>query len=328
MLLQYKNYLWFSLILICILSSMDYIINIGVINSQKQQTGKINLICNKKIQPQIAIFGSSVAEVGISPQILSQETGLTAYNFGIDGTPFYQYRGLIEQFTEINQQTKYIILSEAYFSLKRATQISSIERYLAHINKPFIYQPLFEIQPYLTWKCRHIPFYKYIAVNHGYYLNAINGLKNRICSNNIIDTTYGQSKVYRDWESDQDEQLRNTKPFEISIDSIVTIEYEKTLLCLNQKGYKVIIALSPVYAEMTKKMTNMDLFRKAFKNIAARTNSHFIDFTESEICNQKTYFYNSNHLNVKGSIVFSEMLADTICKTFLLPGCGSDIQNK
>ena len=307
-----RQLLHFLIGLIVIGFILDFVIEFGVKRSEISWTGKINKICSRKNVPQIAIFGSSVGEVGVSPLVLNQKLKKNAYNFSIDGTPFIQYEGLIKEFLNKNEKTEIIVLAEAYFSLSPKNEITEIQRYLANINNDNVYNSLFYIQPDLAWKCRHLPLYKYIATDHTYFMNAFDGYKHYFSGNQLIDSNYGQRPVDRDWEVDEDLNIKKTKYFDIIIDSNIVKKYDFILKTAKKNNKKTVIVLMPVFTLVSKKYTNLDPVRKALNYLAKNNNVKFLDFTTLEICNQKEYFYNSNHLNRKGALIISNILADSI----------------
>jgi hypothetical protein len=304
--------LFFICLLGIVLSIASGVIDFGVRNSNDAQVGKVNLILDKVVDPEIAIFGSSVGEVGVSSRVLSSRTGKSVYNFSIDGTPYIQYRGLVDYYNDYSQHTGVVVFMESYFSLQRIPGISGAERYLAHISNPYVYSSLRYIQPDLAWKCRNIPLYKYVAATSVYYKNALRGYQRIISKKEPLDTLLGQSAVNRSWETDQDQVLSHTPPFQIRIDNDVTALYVKTLEHLARKHRKVVIVLAPVYSVMSHKLTDYTALRRTFLSLAHKSNAVFLDFTTDSLCSNKQFFYNTNHLNVDGSKVFSEKLADSL----------------
>jgi hypothetical protein len=81
---------------------------------------------------------------------------------------------------------------------------------------------------------------------------------------------------------------------------------------MNKIGKKVVIVLTPMYSEKLKLVTNIEPLISKLRNIALKTNALFIDFSSSKICDDKNNFYNSNHLNLRGSEMFSNQLADSL----------------
>jgi len=301
----------FTLIGLCILTIFSWLVDFGVKRSDFSQTGKINMIAAHTLDPDIIIFGSSAGEVGINSSIIHEKTKLSAFNCSIDGTRFMQYKGLIDEFLLYSKNNKYVILVETYFSFDRINAVNALERYVSQINHDNIFNSLYNMQPDLVWKCRYIPFYKYVAVSHVYYKNAVIGWKNFISKSPRKDTANGYTPIDMNWDAAEEERIKNTEPFHIQPDKEIVQEYTNTVRALQQSGRKVIIMFTPAYKALNQ-LTDLSPMRLELKNIAASTGAKFLDFSNSEFCSQKEYFYNLNHLNVKGSSLFSEILADSL----------------
>ncbi len=263
-----------------------------------------------KIDPQIIAFGSSAGEVGIDPNIIQKETGLTCFNDCINGTRFLQYAGLINEFNEYSENNKLIILSESYFTFEKISALMSIETYLPHLNNDNVYHSLFMVQPDLTWKCKYIPFYRYIAATHVYYKNAVIGWNNFL--HHRPYQGLGYFPVNRSWEPDADATIESMGRFNISFDPVIVDEYIRVIKNLQSRKRKVVIILTPVFSEMLKKVTDINPLRAKLDSIATASNVIFLDFTTLPICTDKTMFYNSLHLNQRGSEIFSAILADSL----------------
>jgi hypothetical protein len=300
----------FTAVGIVFMSVVCFVIDFGVKHSDDAQLGKINRLANHGVDPQIIAFGSSAGEVSIDPDIIESGTGLTCFNSCINGTRFLQYEGLINEFDEYSKNNKIVILSEAYFSFEKISALASIEQYLPHLSNTNVYHSLFMVQPDLTWKCRYIPFYKYIAVSHTYYKNSVIGWKNFLYHRE--PTGGGYFPVNRGWEPDADAAIASAGHFDISIDPLILDQYVQTIKKIQGKGRKVILMLTPVFGEMLKKVTDITPLRMTLDSLAAATHVTFFDFTTSTICKDKSLFYNSNHLNLTGSRIFSRMLADSL----------------
>jgi hypothetical protein len=307
--------LLFSIGLLVIYFLFDTLVIAGVSKSRKAQLGKVNKICNHDQLPQLAIFGSSVSEVGMNAPLIEDQTKLSVYNFSIDGTRFMQYKGLIDEFITKNNQTKIVLLTETYFSLTQVDVLTALERYLANISNENVYRSLHSIQPELTWKCRYVPAYKYTEVSHIFYMAALDGWKN-FFSKPPPDTLLGYTPKFKSWEAGEDSLLKNMQPFLIETDTAITAAYKVCIKNLQLKGIQVVIVLPPVYSAVSKKITDFTPLRNSLNKIAKEVNCRFWDFTGSTICDDKSLFYNSNHLNGIGSGVFSAVLSDSI-KTLL-----------
>ena len=307
----------FSLVFILLISLISFVFDFGVSHSKYDQTGKVNLIMNHTIDPEIIVFGSSVGEVGLNSKILSTKTKKRVYNCSIDGTPYIQYKGLINEFNSYSKVNKYVIFMESYFSLQKLQAVSVADRYLAHIQNPNIYSALYYLQPELIWKCRYIPFYKYVATSHIYYKNCLLGIKDYLQKNKSTDSLEGFRPVYREWEIDQDEILKSMKPFKIKTDPEVVTKYITTINEMKKNNKEIIIVLPPIYFELSQRLTDFSPIRQTLDSISKITGARFIDFSSSDICSQKEYFYNTNHLNFHGAQIFTTRLADSLSTIFV-----------
>jgi len=302
---------WFSFIGLLLLAGISWLIDFGVKHSDVEQTGKVNKIINHNIDPGIIVFGSSASEVGLSAPIIQARTHMTAYNCSMNGTRFMQYKGLIDEFGSYSKANKYVILVETYFSFEKTDALAFPDRYLAQINNQRLFNSLYCIQPGLAWKCRYVPFYKYVAASHIYYKNAVSGWKNFL-KRGQADTSLGYAPVDSDWQTDADEAIKNTAHFDIGIDSTTVACYRETVQQLMKSGKKVIIVLMPMYTEMLKRVTDITPLCAKLNEMSVLTGARFLDFSKSGLCAEKQFFYNSNHLNLKGSAVFSNVLADSL----------------
>lgn len=308
-----KKILYFIVTGFVLLSVTQYTINFGVKQGKKDQIGKVNQLMSHQINPQLICFGSSVGEVGFNSRIVSEKLKKSVYNCSIDGTSYIQYKGLIEEFVNYSNNNELIVFMESYFTFQNPKQVSSLERYIAHLNNVNLYKSLANQQPDLLWKCKYVPFYQFIPVTHVFYKNSVKGWLSFIKGSEEIDSLQGQTPVYRSWEADQDEFLESGKSFTIALDDEVISTYIKDLLSLKKQGKKVVIVFPPVYRGLEKSgLTDFGPIRNKFKMISAQTGFPFIDFTESEMSNDKVYFYNSNHLNSVGADIFSASLSDSL----------------
>ena len=302
----------FTVIGFVIISVITFILDIGVRHSDFEQTGKVNKICSHSIDPDIIIFGSSVSEVGINSSILSNNIGISVYNCSLNGTRYMQYKGLIEEFNTYSKNNKYVVLVETYFSFEQGNALAYAERYLSRLDDKYLYNDLYDLQPDLVWKCKYVPFYKYIALSKDYYKNSVIGWKNILLKNVKNDDDLGFYPVDRNWEADADEAIKNTTAFEIKIDSSIVYNYINSIKNLQKNGKKVIIVLTPMYFKILNTKTDFTPLRKELTKIAQITGVRFLDFSNCDISNNKNNYYNTNHLNYKGANIFSSVLSDSL----------------
>jgi hypothetical protein len=313
-----KNSLIFSTILVVMLYLIEKVIDFGVRKSSYSHYYKINVIMDGGVDPEIAIFGSSVGEVGINAALLEVDTKRSAYNFSIDGTRFMQYRGLIREFDQYSKSCKLVIFVETFFSLMHTDQLTEVNRYISHISNHNIYQSLSGIDASLSWKLKYIPFYKFIVMNPSYYKASAFGLANWMRKQDLTfrDSLRGYTPKYQSWDPSLDELNKRTNPIHIQIDTGILKKYRNTLAELRSKGRVVVIILPPIHADGLRLLPDMDNIRSAFASLAG-DGVHFVDYSDSPISQDKAFFYNNTHLNNTGAERFSVQLASDIKKLSL-----------
>lgn len=306
-----QRILLFWLLLGVLLFGIDYIIQAGVRNCTYAQYNKVNIIAGHKVNPHIAIFGSSVGEVGVNTRMISDSMNALAYNFSIDGTRYMQYKGLISELNHYADSCKMVIFVENFFTLTPIHQLTEVDRYIAHINNNRIYESLYQIQPDLVWKLRYVPFYKLIAMKHSYYKAALGGLKNLKNGMTLTDPYLGFTPRDISWQADMDSLNRLGNKIEVSIDTVIFNAYKETVQQLQKKGRRVLIIIPPLYKEGLQLLHNLEAERAAFKSLVGN-GVYFIDFSDCNLSRDKKYFYNNSHLNSIGADIFTQMLLNDI----------------
>jgi hypothetical protein len=300
-------------ILAGLLSGIEYVIQLGVRNSPYAQYAKVNMVAGHKAKPQIAIFGSSVGEVGVNARMISDTLNASAYNLSIDGTRFMQYKGLINELNEFDDSCKLVIFAENFFTLTPINQLTEVDRYIAHMNNDHIYESLYQIQPELVWKLRNVPFYKLIAMKHSYIKAAVSGLKALKNGQQINDPYLGYTPRNMTWQADMDSLNRIGKIIDVKVDTAIFNDYKAIVQQLQKKGRQVLIMIPPVYKEGLRLLHNFDAERAAFKSLEGN-GVYFIDYSNCVLSEDKKYFYNNSHLNSVGANYFTQMLLGDIQK--------------
>lgn len=303
----------FLFFLLLMLFAIQTVLDVGARRTYYSHFGKVNRIVEDCPKPEIAIFGSSVSEVGIDPRVLKSSTGMTCFNYSIDGTRFIQLRGLLEEFAAHSDSCKVVILTEFLGTFTKANQLNEFQRFLAHVNKERIYSSLLNIQPDLVWKTRYIPFYKFIVMEHPYYKASALGWLNilGIRRGDPQDSLYGYTPKDISWGPNVDSSNRHSKQLVVEIDEDVVQDYKRVLESLTAKGLKVVIVIPPIQKDGREIIDGIDRFVKKMRDFEGE-NVHLLDLSEAEMTNNKEYFYNNSHVNSKGAALFSNLVAGKV----------------
>ena len=86
---------------------------------------------------------------------------------------------------------------------------------------------------------------------------------------------------------------------------------EKLLEQSKEDGFKVVFVYAPIYARL-KQHLNEDESVKVYEHMSNQYDVPILDFSNMDICSNTDFFKDANHLNSKGSEIFSLNLAQEI----------------
>lgn len=268
----------------------------------------MNDIYNKNSDCDIAVYGSSKAWVQIVPSILEDSLNKSVYNFGIDGQAFgLQYWRHLE-FLKNNRKPKLIILTVDYYSLEKGINLYNKEQFLPYMFfdkqiKNFTNHFVgFSTADYF------VPFYRYLGKKNVFKecLNILS--RDTSPPNHRIKGFHGVNQEYK-----LDLNVGETSNYVANFDSSVTSLMEKFITECKENNIKLILLYPPDYID--RHISNRSEVVSTYQNISEKHGLQFIDYSENEICMKRDFFYNSNHLNLKGAELFSRQLASDLKKT-------------
>jgi hypothetical protein len=287
---------------------IDYFIssNLKKSNSHAQKEYPIwNIITEGKLNSEILIYGSSRAWTHFDSQIIENKLNKTTYNLGIDGHTFnMQYlRHLIV--LKNNKKPKLII--------------HSID--VGTFQKGNLYNPD-QFLPYMLWNKE---FFKTIKNYEGYnfidfyiplirYYGKLDAIKTAIKmfvlpQNNSIERIKGYQGQDVGWNNDFDDAQKNMDKYEVTLDSLTLVKFDKYLAQCKSNNIEVILVYSPIYIEGQNFIKNHQEIIELYQSFADKYSFKFINFLTDIICLDKKYFYNATHLNKLGAELFSHKLS-------------------
>jgi hypothetical protein len=252
----------------------------------------------QKADADIAVFGSSVAWVHFDPSIIESLTGRSCLNFGLDGAVLQQYNGLLKEFMQYSKG-RIIILAGTSNEFTNRESIYEFEKFYSWLDNENIYESLSAIDFDLTWRSRYVPMYSITTFDGDIYEKSLDGFLGKTYTVKNEEHK-GFSPKNRPWKSQV-----NKSDFVVEINRDVVQQYREVISTANKKNKKVILVLAPIYINGQRQIKNLDEVRKIYKKLAGEKNT-FLDFTKSQICNDRSYFYNNLHLNAIGADLFTQ----------------------
>ena len=300
----------FFVILAVVAAGLHAVISGGLRRITTSKFGAINAWMVERVNSDIIINGSSRALVHYDPRVIARETGLSAYNLGMNGIQIDVQAGILDAYLSRNKAPAVILQNLEAFSFEttRRGEIYDPGVYVPYLSKSEpLYQTLLAIDPDV-WKWKHVPLYGY-AVPDMRFTWAL-GVLRWFSYEGRQDYFDGFNPRHVQWTQDF-ESFRHSVSAGVTyrIEPKGVAALERCLQLAQLHGAVMILVFAPEYREMQKLEKNrLDIFEH-FTELAAKYGTEFWDFSDSSLSHDHAYFYNSQHLNARGAELFSEEIA-------------------
>lgn len=309
----------FILILLLVLVSIDNFLKTGQKNTKSLSGIKLNRVLSKKdIDPGIMIFGSSIAEGGIIPNLLSEKTKLDVFNCALSGRRVQDWNCLANEFLGYSKNSKILIFDVFPYALNWENNLYFPHEFYPFLNNKNVRNALSPINDKFD-KMTFIPFYDLTQLNSTYLANAVFTWRDFLLGKESKDSIEfeGYNKVIGSNFPQKIEDI--LLPIEISEKSKVL--YEDLINKAKNKEIKVVFYASPIYRENLKYFNGFDeiidivsLWQDQFDNV------YFVDYSnDDEFIYDKDLFYNSTHMNFKGATLLTSKIADHLISNEITP---------
>ncbi|MCF8278525.1 MAG: hypothetical protein K9J17_17490 [Flavobacteriales bacterium] len=258
--------------------------------------GKINAILNTKVSYDITFWGSSTTLVHVIPKEVDSILGIESYNYGLDGTNFQQYSGLLRTYANYAGPSV-VVIGINITTFHPRSELYFPEHYVNAIGNEVVRSALNSIDPWTTTKMYWIPLYDLTLFDDKLYYQILNPAESNLISKGF-QAHHG---------------LEFLQPGPIPYDSIeISRPYVDHLYGvldeLRIKGHKPVIIVSPLYREGLKEIKNISDFNAILYELGQKKIPVF-NYLNSDLCINKDLFYNYMHLNIKGAKLHSQELA-------------------
>lgn len=308
----------FLLPLAILLFALDYVVTQGLKKTEFGDFATWNNLFEGKINADLIISGSSLAQYQISPKIVDEKTGCNSYNLGMGGSSFnlQYYRYLA--FEKRNKKPKVIIQTIDSNTLDMAPILFYYHQVLPYINDELVGDAVLKYKN-LGQKDKLIPFYRYIGE---YKLIAV-GFEEFFNIKHFPDETYkGFITRFGEGEFTEPEELKNIV---LKIDNETLKLFEAFLKHCRETGIKLILVNTPIYIETQTNITNSEEISATIQKLAEKYNTDYLDYSDHQMSYQKDFFRDGAHLNHKGVELFSNILTNDLNSKFDLSACKNDV---
>ena len=293
----------------------DYFINRALRKSNHKYYIVWNDLVSGNLNSEVLVYGTSRARAHINSKILEDSLKLSTYNLGIDRYTFDMEYCRHELVLENNKKPSYIIQTLDYHMLGKIHDLYQYEQFYPYFDNKII---LKTIKKYNgpNWWDYHLPLVRYYGSKKEIF-SAINILLRP--SHNKGNRYKGFYNFNQVWTNDLEKAKKSKKTIFQKIDKEAVALFEKLITDTKKRGIPMIFVYTPEHIEGQHFVSNRAEIMAFYKKIADKYNIPFIDYSADSMCYNKDYFYNSEHLNLKGANMFSQKLASDLKKIIKTP---------
>lgn len=269
-----------------------------------------NDVYNGRTNANLLIMGSSRSWVHISPFILDDVLKVNSYNLGMDGWSFSMQSARFKVFLKHNRKPDYVIQSLDMGTLDKREDLYQYQQFLPYLSDPIIWSATQKYKGKFTLTQYYFPLFKY----NGNWNLVIIGLLNYFGAKADEPLKYkGQQGQDSEWDNSFDKYKKdNPNGVKEKIDGETKVEFENYLNYCKENGIKVALVYTPEYYEAQQLTINREEVMEIYRSYAAKFDIPFLDYSNHPISFNKSYFYNSQHMNKNGAEIFSKILAQDL----------------
>lgn len=289
----------FFCLLGCMAIGLDALLMHGLRKRQTHVLGVWNRLMAGEINAQILLTGSSRTFLHFDAKAIGAATGKRCYNIGMDGSQLNLQYPWLENYLEQNDTPELILQGVDIISLRPDTSQFFPSQYPPYLGNEAIFSSLMELDP--NWlRHRYIPMYSFAMFGYGYAGMAAKGLLGLEDEKND-PLTMGHERRNMSWDGTFDrfkEAHPDGKRYGIHPQAVEQLK--RTVLLAKKHDVPMVLVYSPELAENFALTIDREEIMGAYQEVADAFNIPFWDLSQLPLCEERRYFYNSQHLNPEG----------------------------
>lgn len=298
-----------GIVVILITAFVTRFTNKGLRQSHVDFYGKMNAAFDSTKQTNALLVGSSRVLFHLDPKIIDSVTGLNSYNLGLNAASIKTCFNIISGAIKSQKQLKVVVLNIDYniFSIKQ-------DPYKDAYYYPFENEGLYvkmtdsgSVSLIHKIKILDVSLYddyvKYAAIDGllrpkrvlQYYKGYVPHLELNDFKNKLNSATGKNEIIY------------SAEAFEV---------FKQCIAICKQHTVKLIMVMAPYFKDQSpeKYFTNAAEFINTIKQTAKQNDIPFYNYTNMSVAGKQEYFYNVNHLNIRGATLYTQAVADSLKK--------------
>ncbi len=304
------NIIFFALPLLIICSLGDFLISKTLKKSNHKYYVVWNDLVSGNVNSQIVVYGTSRARAHINSKILEDSLRISTYNLGIDGFTFDMEYCRHKLLLENNPKPAYIIQTLDFHMLGKTRDLYQFDQFCPYFDNEIVVNTIKSYNGPNLWDF-NLPLVRY----YGRSKEIVSAVKIILRPSSNKGNRYkGFYNYDRTWTDDFENAKDSNGTLFQKLDKSHVILFEKYLGEVKNMGIPMIFVYTPEHIDGQNFVSNRKEIMTLYKNLALKYHIPFIDYSSDPMCFNKEYFYNAEHLNLKGSNLFTNKLATDLKK--------------
>jgi hypothetical protein len=267
-----------------------------------------NDIVLKNLEADLIIMGNSRAKCQYDPYILDSILHINSYNLGMDGSAFNRQKARYDIYRHYQKvKPSYIIQNIEYFTLGHTIGYER-EQFMPFMMYPYFRKRICEEESFSFGEL-YIPMYRY-------YMN--NVYDDYFKTDDVLYKGYFGEDV--EWNGDN---LAKVKPYKELVDSTVKQMFIDYIIQTKEDSIQMVLVFAPIYKDVSIVVQNSQEISNLFRSISEQYDVPLLDYSNSCISQDTTYFFNAFHLNKRGTELFTTQLAHDLDSLGIIPTANS-----
>jgi hypothetical protein len=271
---------------------------------------RLQEIFNDTTHYKMVFLGSSRTYNTIHPAIMDSMLHTSSYNAGVEGGMITDFEMTYKAYLVNHLPPEYLILTLDLWSLETPKDLFNYIQYFPYSSNEVISHYLTE-KGYPTLVYGTLPFLTLAHMDDYTRFNAIKGYQGK------TEFTAGMIQ-YKGYRSNGNTPFTATKrPEKLKVDVSSMHALEAIILQCKLDQTKLLITYAPEYNNGVKEgYHDPEKFFDAVQKICSDYNVPFLLHDTLPMSNDQSLFANFGHVNARGAILYSEILANSIAETF------------
>ena len=265
-------------------------------------------ILEGEVNDDLLIYGSSRAWRHFDPEFIEAQTGLSAYNYGVDGHSFDIQYLRHELHLKHNKAPKAIIYSVDYNTLNMPSGLYNHEQFLPFFYLDVLFNQYTKKYVNFSFTDYNVPLLRYSGEKKAisYFVKELIGWPQKKMRIKGFGTHHG------DWNSDYEKARSKKGGVYKDINNENVRRFDSFLMEARSKDISVILMYTPEHVLGQELIANREEIVKIFDSLSTKNKIPFFDYSKDAMNSNKAYFYNSLHLNAKGVNVFNTLFIEDL----------------